>query len=242
MKIEGMQKLTLLDFPGRVAATVFTPGCDMRCPFCHNAELVVGGQGGESDPYMGQGALGEEPVFELLEKRRGVLTGLAITGGEPLMQADIADFIRRVKDMGYAVKLDTNGSFPARLKQLVGGGLVDYVAVDVKNCREKYAETAGLSGEAAERMLPMVYESIEYLMEGHVDFEFRTTVVKELHEDDDFRRIGEWLRGDEKFFLQSFSDSGSTIMPGLHKHEKADMERFAAIMREFVPNTELRGI
>ena len=232
MKIEGMQKLTLLDFPGRVAATVFTPGCDMRCPFCHNAEIVLEGTGG----------LGTEPVFELLEKRKGKLSGLAITGGEPLMQADIADFIKKVKDMGFAVKLDTNGSFPARLRQLVEGGLVDYVAVDVKNCKEKYAQTAGLSGETAERMLPMVFESIAYLMEGRVDFEFRTTVVKELHEDDDFRRIGEWLRGDEKFFLQGFSDANGTIVPGLHKHEKADMERFATIMREYIPRTELRGI
>ncbi len=232
MKIEGMQTLTLLDFPGRVAATVFTPGCDMRCPFCHNAEIVL----------EGQGAMGEAPVFDLLEKRRGKLTGLAITGGEPLMQADIADFIKRVKDMGYAVKLDTNGSFPARLRGLVEGGLVDYVAVDVKNCREKYAETAGLSGEAAERILPMVFESIAYLMEGHVDFEFRTTVVKELHEDEDFVRIGEWLKGDEKFFLQGFSDAGSTIVPGLHKHSKEDMERFRNIMLEYIPKTWLRGL
>ena len=232
MKIEGLQKLTLLDFPGRVAATVFTPGCDMRCPFCHNAGLVL----------EGDNAIGPENVLEFLKSRSGKLTGLAVTGGEPLMQADIADFLKQVKDLGFAVKLDTNGSFPSRLAELVEAKLVDYVAMDIKNCREKYALTAGLPESANDTILPMVYESAAYLMENHVPFEFRTTVVKQLHEADDFRRIGEWLRGDENFYLQQFIDSGDIMQAGYSAHEKPDMAVFADIMREYIPNTSLRGI
>lgn len=232
MKIEGLQKLTLLDFPGRVAATVFTPGCDMRCPFCHNAGLVL----------EGDNAIGPENVLEFLKSRSGKLTGLAVTGGEPLMQADIADFLKQVKDLGFAVKLDTNGSFPSRLAELVEAKLVDYVAMDIKNCREKYALTAGLPESANDTILPMVYESAAYLMENHVPFEFRTTVVKQLHEADDFRRIGEWLRGDEIFYLQQFIDSGDIMQAGYSAHEKPDMAVFADIMREYIPNTSLRGI
>lgn len=232
MKIEGLQKLTLLDFPGRVAATVFTPGCDMRCPFCHNAGLVL----------EGDNAIGPENVLEFLKSRSGKLTGLAVTGGEPLMQADIADFLKQVKDLGFAVKLDTNGSFPSRLAELVEAKLVDYVAMDIKNCREKYALTAGLPESANDTILPMVYESAAYLMENHVPFEFRTTVVKQLHEADDFRRIGEWLRGDENFYLQQFIDSGDIMQAGYSAHEKPDMALFADIMREYIPNTSLRGI
>ena len=232
MKIEGLQKLTLLDFPGRVAATVFTPGCDMRCPFCHNAGLVL----------EGDNAIGPENVLEFLKSRSGKLTGLAVTGGEPLMQADIADFLKQVKDLGFAVKLDTNGSFPSRLAELVEAKLVDYVAMDIKNCREKYALTAGLPESANDTILPMVYESAAYLMENHVPFEFRTTVVKQLHEAEDFRRIGEWLKGDENFYLQQFIDSGDIMQAGYSAHEKPDMAFFADIMREYIPNTSLRGI
>lgn len=232
MKIEGLQKLTLLDFPGRVAATVFTPGCDMRCPFCHNARLVL----------EGDNAIGPENVLEFLRSRSGKLTGLAVTGGEPLMQADIADFLKQVKDLGFAVKLDTNGSFPSRLAELVEAKLVDYVAMDIKNCREKYALTAGLPESANDTILPMVYESAAYLMENHVSFEFRTTVVKQLHEADDFRRIGEWLKGDENFYLQQFIDSGDIMQAGYSAHEKPDMAVFADVMREYIPNTSLRGI
>lgn len=232
MKIEGLQKLTLLDFPGRVAATVFTPGCDMRCPFCHNAGLVL--EGGN--------ATGPDAVLEFLKTRKGKLTGLAVTGGEPLMQADIADFLKQVKDLGFDVKLDTNGSFPARLAELVDAKLVDYVAMDIKNCREKYALTAGLPESANDTILPLVYESAAFLMENRVPFEFRTTVVKQLHEAEDFRRIGEWLKGDEAFYLQMFKDSGELMQDGFSAHEKSDMELFAGILQEYIPNTALRGI
>ena len=232
MKIEGLQKLTLLDFPGRVACTVFSPGCDLRCPFCHNADVVL----------HGEGSFPQEEFFEFLEKRRGKLTGVAITGGEPLMQEDMPEFMERVRSMGFAVKLDTNGSYPDRLRAIIKDGLADYIAVDVKNCREKYAATSGLGPEAAEILLPRIFESIDLLMSGNADFEFRTTVVRELHEEDDFRRIGEWLRGDEKFFLQGFVDSGNTIAPGLSKCEKADMERFAEVLSAYVPKVQLRGV
>ncbi len=232
MKIEGIQKLTLLDFPGRVACTVFTPGCDFRCPFCHNADVVL----------YGEGAYPEEALFSFLQTRKGKLTGVAITGGEPLMNEDMLRFVSRIRELGFAVKLDTNGSYPERLKELVRGGLVDYVAVDVKNCREKYAATGGLDEAAAAALMPKVCESIDFLMTKPVDFEFRTTVVKELHEDDDFRRIGEWLAGDEKFFLQAFKDSGNILSPGLSAHSKEDMERFADILRPYIPKIALRGV
>ena len=226
MRIGGLQKLTLLDFPGHVACTVFLQGCNFRCPFCHNTPLIVGTD--------------ELPLTELmdfLKKRQGLLDGVAITGGEPLLSRDIGGLLRKVKDLGYEIKLDTNGSFPERLRQLIDEGLVDYVAMDIKNSRQKYDLTAGVKG-----FLPRVEESAKLLMEGPVPYEFRTTVVAELHEESDFHDIGRWLRSAEQYFLQGYVDSGDILTKGLHAASKEKMEHYLAIAREYIPHTQLRGI
>lgn len=231
MHIEAIQKLTLLDYPGRTAATLFTHGCNFRCPFCHNAGLVVR----PSEQSVDQGEL-----FDFLEKRKKLLDGICITGGEPLLQPDIADFIRRVREIGYAVKLDTNGAFPEKLQALIDGGLVDYVAVDIKNSPEKYEMTAG-----AKNILEKVRKTVNILKEGKVPYEFRTTVTGNLHTETDMRSIGEWIQGTEKYFLQPFKDSGdivagSAAVPGF-ACEKGHAEALLAAVKPFVPSAEIRG-
>lgn len=229
MQIYGLQKLTLLDFPERVACTVFLGGCNFRCPFCHNSALVF------PDPAD---AMDEETFFGFLQKRVGVLDGVAITGGEPLLTADLLPFAERIKSMGFALKLDTNGCFPKRLKALVEAGLVDYVAMDIKNSPEKYAETCGLSALD----LTKIHESIRFLMEGSIPFEFRTTVVKEFHEAADFEKIGQWIAGAPAYYLQSFVDSGACIREGLHAHTPENLHLFRSLLRKYVQNTQIRGI
>lgn len=230
MEIEGLQKLTLLDFPGRVACTVFTPGCNFRCPFCQNASLVI-------DAPV-KGAVDPEDFFSFLSKRKGILDGVAITGGEPLLQRDIDSFISRVRDMGFLVKLDTNGSFPEILRDLVQRGLVDYVAVDIKNSRRKYPLTSGCS----EAQLKKVEETVAFLKTGAVDYEFRTTVVAQFHEAEDFTEIGEWIAGAGRYFLQKFEDSGEIIQDGLGPASKEEMELFAEKVRPYVGEVSLRGV
>ncbi|MBQ7173751.1 MAG: anaerobic ribonucleoside-triphosphate reductase activating protein [Clostridia bacterium] len=230
MLIHGLQKLTLLDFPGRVAATLFTGGCNFRCPFCHNATLVE--HPAEAPTYS------EEEIFSFLTGRKGILDGVAITGGEPLMNPDIRDFIKKIKEMGFAVKLDTNGAYPKRLSELLDENLVDYVAMDVKNSREKYAETVGL----AKFDLTPIEESVQILLSSGIDFEFRTTVVKEFHTVEDIAKIADWIAGAEHYFLQGFTDSGNLIGSNLHPYEKAVMQEMEAVAREKIPDAKLRGI
>ena len=230
MRIAGVQKLTLLDFPGRVACTVFTPGCNFVCPFCQNSRLVLGA---DKEPGIDM-----EEFFRFLSKRKGILDGVAITGGEPLVQKDIESFIRRVREMGFQIKLDTNGSIPLVLKKLVGDGLVDYVAVDIKNSPGKYTLTSGCTPGMLER----VRETVEFLKEGHVDYEFRTTVVREFHEAADFLEIGEWIRGCDNYYLQKFEDSGELIREGLHAASAEDMNLFLETVRPYVRNVSLRGM
>ena len=230
MRIDGLQKMTLLDFPGKVACTVFTGGCNFRCPFCHNALLVT--KLPEKPDYT------EDEILSFLEKRVGLLDGVAITGGEPLLNPDIGDFIRKIRDMGYAVKLDTNGSFPERLKAIVGEGLVDYVAMDIKNRREKYAETIGLKNLD----LSKIEESIEFLKSGAVDYEFRTTVVKQFHTVEDIRAAAEWISGAKRYFLQNFVDSGELICGDVCGVDKETMLKMKSAAADFVPQTEIRGI
>lgn len=230
MKIEGFQTLTLLDYPGRMACTVFTPGCDFRCPFCHNASLVLPGRAGVEVP--------EAEVFALLEKRRGVLDGVCVSGGEPTLQPGLSDFLRRIKELGYAVKLDTNGARPGVLRALAEVGLVDYVAMDIKNAPERYAETAGVPGLD----LAPIRESADFLRTGNLPFEFRTTVVRPLHNSDSFRAIGEWLAGEEPYFLQEFQDSGDLVGTGMSPFGEEEMIGFRSILSDFIPNTALRGI
>ena len=229
MIIKGLQKTTLLDFPGKVACTVFTAGCNFRCPFCHNASLVISPNTSE--------VLSEEEIFAFLKKRRGILDGVCITGGEPLLQRDIEEFIQKIRDLGLAVKLDTNGAYPERLKSIIDRALVDYVAMDIKNSKEKYALTAG-----ADVDIEKISESVEILMSSDVDYEFRTTIVRELHSPDDINAIGKWIRGAKKYFLQSFTDSGELIGDGYSAHSPQDMGALLDIAKQYVPSAALRGI
>lgn len=227
MRLGGLQKLTLLDFPGHVACTVFTQGCNFRCPFCHNTPLVTG----TDDPDYPT-----DEFFRFLQKRQGLLDGVAITGGEPLLHADIADFIRRIRVLGYAVKLDTNGAFPDRLRALIDEGLLDYVAMDIKNSPEKYELTAGVSG-----IFPAVEKSVALLKENRVPYEFRTTLVDELHTPDDLEAIGKWIQGTEHYFLQSFVDSGNILAGGMHEASKEKTLHCLQAVRAYLPGTQLRG-
>ena len=229
MRIDGLQTLTLLDYPGKVACTVFTSGCNMRCPFCHNASLVCG----EVPPFMEK-----EEFFAFLKKRTGVLDGVCVTGGEPLLQEGLIPFLLEVKEKGFTTKLDTNGLLHDRLRAVVEVGAVDYVAMDIKNCKARYAETAGVPGLD----LAPIEKSVQFLMEGSVDYEFRTTVVKELHNKADFDEIGRWLKGAKRYFLQSFKDSGDILSPGLSPMEKADSLEIRDRLRAEIPGVELRGV
>ena len=225
MKIGGLQKLTLLDYPGKVACTVFLQGCNFRCPFCHNTPLLHGTQ-----------ALPEEEVLQFLRTRQGLLDGVAVTGGEPLLSPDLAPFLRKIRALGYAIKLDTNGSYPLRLRELLDEGLVDCVAMDIKNSPEKYERTAGRAVNPDE-----IEQSIRLLLRGGVDYEFRTTVVDELHTPEDFHAIGAWLRGAERYFLQSYVDSGDILQPGLHAPSAEKLRKCLAIAGEYIQNAKIRG-
>lgn len=229
MRIDGLQTLTLLDYPGKVACTVFTSGCNMRCPFCHNASLVCG----EVPPFMEK-----EEFFAFLKKRTGVLDGVCVTGGEPLLQEGLIPFLLEVKEKGFTTKIDTNGLLHDRLRAVVEAGAVDYVAMDIKNCKARYVETAGVPGLD----LAPIEKSVQFLMEGSVDYEFRTTVVKELHNKADFDEIGQWLKGAKRYFLQSFKDSGDILSPGLSPMEKADLLEIRDRLRSEIPVVELRGV
>lgn len=230
MQFSGFQKLTLLDFPEKTACTLFTAGCNFRCPFCHNAGLVT--------HIDNTNFFTEEYVLEYLKKRKGILDGICITGGEPLMHKELPDFIKKVKDLGYLVKLDTNGSYPERLEELINSGLIDYVAMDIKNSKEKYATTADCSTE----LLAKIEKSVELLKQKKIDFEFRTTVVKEYHEPDDIKKIAEWIRGADKYFLQNFIDSGDLIKNNLSAHPRETLEFMRSLAQDIIPKVEIRGI
>jgi len=229
MKIHGLQKMTLLDFPGRVACTVFFGGCDMRCPFCHNAELLDG-----TAPAI----MDDEELLAFLKKRQGLLDGVAFTGGEPLLQKDLPELTAKIRDLGYPVKLDTNGMHPERLERMMKEGLVQYVAMDIKNSPERYAETAGLP----EMDLIPVRESVSLLMNGKTNYEFRTTVVAELHDDQSFEQIGQWIRGAKHYYLQKFTDRDTVPFEGLHAPTDEQMRKWTEILRPDIPAVELRGL
>lgn len=230
MVIQGLQKLTLLDYPGQVACTIFTAGCNFRCPFCHNASLVI-------DTYKNK-VITEEEIFSFLKKRQGILDGVCVTGGEPLIQAGIEDFLGKIKSLGFRVKLDTNGSFPDKLKKIVEAGLVDYVAMDIKNSPENYGKTIGIEGYDIKN----IKSSIEYLMSGVVSYEFRMTVVRQFHQRADFESIAQWIQGADRYFLQQFVDSGDLIQQGLSGYNKDIMQQALDIVKRKVPNAELRGV
>ena len=229
MKLHGLQKMTLLDFPGRVACTVFLGGCDFRCPFCHNYELVDG-----TEPPV----MEDTEFFDFLESRKGLLDGVAVTGGEPCLHRDLPAFLERVRAMGFATKLDTAGYHPDLLKELLDRGLLDYIAMDIKNAPEKYAVTCGVETVDLEK----VRGSIKLIMESGVPYEFRTTVVKELHEPEDFLSIGALIEGAEKYFLQQFTDRETVPFDGLHAPAPEELDRYAALVAPFVKNAEVRGV
>lgn len=230
MKLCGLQKTTLLDFPGRVACTIFTGGCNFRCPYCHNSDLL--GEGGTAD-YT------EEEIFAFLMKRRGILEGVCITGGEPTLQPGLEAFIRNIRELGLAVKLDTNGYRPGLLKDLCKKGLLDYVAMDIKAARDRYGAAAGAPGIH----MDLIDESIKFLLSGSVDYEFRTTVVRGLHTEEDFRRIGPWIKGCSRYYLQCFTESGQVLTPGIYSaFSKEEMMGFVELVRPYAGLAALRGV
>ena len=230
MRICGLQKLSMVDYPGKLAATVFTGGCNLRCPFCHNAPLVT--RLNESPD------LTEEEILEFLDARKGFLDGVVLSGGEPLLQSGAVDFLAKVRALGYTVKLDTNGCYPTALADILRRGLVDYVAMDIKNSREKYSLTVGIP----DFDLAPIEESIRLLKESGMDYEFRTTIVREFHTTEDIRAIGQWVGSAPHYYLQNFVDSGDLLSPGLHGMEKAELLALQGIARDFFPHVELRGI
>ncbi len=229
MKLYGLQKLTLLDYPGQVACTVFLGGCDLRCPFCHNAELLDG----SAPPLMDDAAL-----LSFLKTRRGLLDGVCITGGEPLLQPALPDLMAAIRAMGFRVKLDTNGTHPAKLKEILDAGLADYVAMDIKNSPAHYPLTVGLP----ELDMAPIRESVRLLMAGQTDYEFRTTVVEQLHGEADFLAIARWISGARRYFLQPFTDRDTVPVAGLCAPPPEAMAHYLALVRTLVPNAALRGL
>jgi len=229
MKIAGLQKTTLLDYPGKVACTIFTPGCDFRCPYCHNASLVTHIDESQIIP--------EEKVLAFLKKRIGILDGVCITGGEPMLQPDLEEFLSKVKALGYSIKLDTNGSNPEFLWHMIQMGYVDYVAMDVKQCLEKYAQTIGRTSFPVEH----ICDSINCLLEGRIPYEFRTTVVEELHDIEDFALIGEFCQGAQNYYLQRFEDSGDLISSDLTAPSMEKMLQILQVIQTYIPSAKIRG-
>ena len=229
MQIHGLQKMTLLDYPEHVACTVFLAGCDLRCPFCHNFELVEN----ISAPVMDS-----EELLRFLAKRKGLLDGVAFTGGEPCMHPDLPELLRSVKDLGYPVKLDTNGMHPDLLEKLLREQLVDYVAMDIKNSPEKYAMTAGLPALDLSR----IRQSVDLLLSSSAFVEFRTTVIAEFHTVEDFSAIAQWIHGARRYALQCFTDRDSVPYAGLSAPAKEDLLSYAEILRPSADEVVIRGI
>ena len=233
MKICGLQKMTLLDYPGKIACTVFLGGCNFRCPFCHNGELLDG----SAEPLMK-----EQALLEFLSKRKGLLDAVCISGGEPTLQPGLYNLLVKIKAMGYLTKLDTNGSRPEVLKELVSNNLLDYVAMDIKNAPDLYGQTAGAAVQ-----LEKMEESIQYLLEDHVDYEFRTTVVEQLHNEASVCRMGQWVvscgngKKAKRWFLQPFVDRATVLFTGLSRPNDEKMSEFAAVLSSFSLHSSIRG-
>lgn len=230
MQILGFNKTTLLDFPEHVASTIFTGGCNFRCPFCHNGDLVLNPSAVES--------YNEDEILTYLGKHKNMLDGICVTGGEPTLQRDLPEFLAKVKALDLLVKLDTNGYNPAALRALIDNKLVDYVAMDIKNSKEKYAMTTGV----ADLDIDKIDESVQILMSGLIPYEFRTTVVRELHKREDFERIGGWIKGTPCYYLQSYRETEQVISPGFTAYEKEDLEAFKELLLKYIPCVELRGL
>ena len=230
MRIGGLQKLTLLDYPGKVACTVFLSGCNLRCPYCHNPALVLPEQNNAP-------GIPESEVFAFLEQRKGKLDGICITGGEPTLQPELPGFLEKLRELGYAIKLDTNGTYPGMLKGLLRDGILDYVAMDIKNSPQRYAETCGGAD-----VLSRVRESVDLLLDSSIEYEFRTTVCKPLHTEKEMEEIGHWLGGAKRYFLQPFVDTGNLVSGGVQVHTQEELMRLRQAVLPDILNTQLRGI
>lgn len=229
MQIHGFNKTTLLDYPKHLAATIFLGGCNFRCPFCHNASLVT--------KIKTQPTIPVDEVLSTLSKRKGILEGICITGGEPTLYQDLPDFIKDIKSLGFKVKLDTNGSNPTMIKSLINSGLIDYVAMDIKNSKEHYSKSIGYLYN-----INPIDESISFLLTNPVEYEFRTTIVREHHTTEDMHSIGKWIRGASAYYLQSYKDSGDVITPGLSSHSKDTLMEYVNILTPYVEHVSLRGV
>lgn len=228
MNFYGLQKLTLLDYPEKVACTLFTNGCNFRCPFCQNSELIL--------PNLYPKSLEFTSLMDFLKKRRGILDGICISGGEPLLHEDLEFYLKEFRNLGYNIKLDTNGSFPKHLKKLLDAGLIDYVAMDIKNSKEHYNHTAGNQSVN----LDAIEESIQLLLKSDIPYEFRTTVVREFHTQSDFISIGKWIFGARAYFLQNFVSSDYVLSPNLHCFSASELEQFRNLLLPYIPNTQIR--
>lgn len=230
MEIHGFQKTTLLDFPGYVASTVFVGGCNFRCPFCHNRDLV-----------LSPGTLPlipEEEVFSHLAKRKGILDGVCITGGEPTMQPELEDFICRIKELGLKVKLDTNGYRPQVLMDLCRKGLIDYAAMDIKGAPGQYETITGVKPWDFNKIQASIY----FLMSGEIPYEFRTTVVRELHREKDLLEISAWISGAKAYYLQNYQESKQVIHPGFHGYGPEELKKMCSAVRKKIPAAQVRGV
>lgn len=230
MLILGITKTTLLDYPGRVAASIFTGGCNFRCPYCHNKDIVLKNK---ALPLYG-----ETEIFSFLEKRKHLLSGVCITGGEPTLHNGLPDFIKRIRTLGYCVKLDTNGTNPNMLETLLKNKLIDYCAMDIKNSPEKYGLTVGRKSD-----MPSVESSVQLLLsQQEIPYEFRTTVVSELHDSTDIDAIAKWISGAKAYFLQPYADSEGVLCKGFHAPSHETLESYIALCKPFIHNVALRGI
>ncbi|SEA86127.1 pyruvate formate lyase activating enzyme [Pseudobutyrivibrio sp. ACV-2] len=230
MLILGLQKTTLLDYPGKIASTIFTGGCNFRCPFCHNRDLVM--------PPNDVIAYSEDEIFEHLKAKKKVLDGVCITGGEPTLHKDLPGFIHKIKDMGLLVKLDSNGTNPDMVESLINQGLVDYIAMDIKNSKEKYNSIACMPNFD----IGTIEASVELLKQERVDYEFRTTIMRECHDAEDMEAIGQWIKGAKAYYLQSYKESEQVINPIFSAHSPETLKSFVDILKNYIPNTNLRGI
>lgn len=227
MLIGGFQKMTMLDYPGKVACTIFTYGCNFRCPFCHNATLVID----EAQLFS------VDEILSYLNKRKGILDGVCISGGEPLLQKDLFEFIAKIKELGLLVKLDTNGSYPDKLREAIDRGLIDYVAMDIKTSKDNYSKVADVNVKIED-----IEKSVQILLENKVDYEFRTTVVKEMHTKEDFEKISEWLKGAKRYFLQCFKDNENLIGNNLSAYTAPELEGFLEVLKCNINEVKLRGV
>lgn len=228
MKIHGLQKLTLLDYPGHTACTVFFAGCNFYCPFCHNSELI--------NPKLAQPLMDEQELLEFLQKRQGLLDGVCISGGEPTLQPDLPYLLKEIKKLGYKIKLDTNGTIPKVIKHLADNNLVDYIAMDIKTSLENYSNLAGV-----ETNIDAVRASVEFIMFCGIEYEFRTTVIKNLHKISDFTAIGQWLKGARAYYLQPFVQRDTVPIAGLSAPDDQELQNFLTEIKKYIPNASIRG-